>query len=72
MADAATRAKNRAQYWRKLQRAAAASDTITGPTLTLDPFKATLFRDPKTGERHDRKSPWGQKCRTIYARPMDY
>jgi hypothetical protein len=33
--------------------------------LTLDPQRATTFRDA-SGRRHDRDSEWGLKCRKTF------
>lgn len=39
-----------------------ASDEKTGPRLTANPRKATLIRDPSTGEAFKPNSPKGAKC----------
>ena len=34
--------------------------------LTMDPCRATTFRDPKTGRRHSFNSEVAQKCRKTF------
>lgn len=47
----ATREQEREYYVRKLAKRAGASDEIRGPTLTLNPAKATVIVLPKEGRK---------------------
>jgi hypothetical protein len=47
----ATKEQEREYYVRKLAKRAGASDEIRGPTLTLNPAKATVIVLPKEGRK---------------------
>lgn len=53
-------ARNRKAYLRRLQKGVA--DAKSGPRMTADPTKASLIRDPATGETFKSTSPKGAKC----------
>lgn len=47
----ATKEQEREYYVRKLAKRAGASDEIRGPTLTLDPRRATVIVLPREGRK---------------------